>query len=458
MENLKIFDRGDYRVIFNGKDMTLKVLPLKDRYPGGAPYGGEGMEVPLRPPGTGDPARSPIDRLVALPRSEECCIEEEYGRRPFLHRLSLNVSNLCNMACRYCYANGGPYYTSGMLMDRNTALNSVNFTRRSFSKVELLNFFGGEPTLNEEAIELTCEYFLYLRSKEIIPYLPRFGLTTNGYVLSNRMLHIMRSHNFGVCVSLDGPKDIHDQLRVRSDGTGTYDAISKNVETILDMGIIPEFECTYTAEHLRKGIDLVALMDFFYDTFGNRTLHCPMVSVNQGSEMHIPLEDVEKLYTDAIRYSVHNLMRDIPNSISTCARYLNSLVTATPIGNYCPAGKSSLTINADGNIYACFMLMQGTGFSFGNVNSESPSFEPPDAIGRLLSYSNKWQNPACQECWAQPLCFGCLGEDIAREGFCIRRSAMQNQSELCDLKRRVAEVFLTSVADAATRDPKQNGT
>jgi uncharacterized protein len=250
-----------------------------------------------------------------------------------------------------------------------------------------------------------------------------------------------------VTVSLDGPKEIHDRLRVGKNDSGTYNAIVENIKAIIGMGIIPEFECTYTGEHYRSGIDLVALMDFFYDNYQCRTLHCPMVIAEPNSRWFIPLEAATELYVDAIRYSMRNLAQKTAKSLSVATRLLNSLATKTPICHYCPAGKSTLTINADGNIYSCFMLMRGTGFCLGNVNGEEHGLGHPDSIGTLLEDANKWQNPACRDCWAQSLCFGCLGEDLAREGPGVHRSAIPGRSSLCDFKRRLMEVFLVSSAE-----------
>jgi len=431
--NLKIFECGEYVAIFNGDDMTLKLLPLK-KYS----FSSQGQ--------------TNLNSVLPVHASEIYKNEGKIDERPAIHRLSLNVSNLCNMACKYCYANGGNYYTNGMLMDKRTAFNSVNFAYRNFSAIELINFFGGEPTLNEEIIELVCEFCIYLHAKGMMPYLPRFGLTTNGYIISSRMFDLLRRYNFSVSVSTDGPKMIHDKFRISKEHSGTFDAVANNIRSIIRMGIIPEFECTYTSEHYRMGIDLAALMDFFYDNFGCRTLHCPMVIAESNSPLPVPLNTAVRLYSDAIRYSIHNLMDGVPKSISIATRLLNNLTNRIPIYHYCPAGKSSITVNADGNIYACFMLMRGRGFCFGNVNGNCHEFGNPNVIGILLENADKWKDPDCQSCWAKSLCFGCLGEDIARGGTAIQRSVILGQSGICDSKRKLIEVFLMSVADAYVRE------
>jgi uncharacterized protein len=358
------------------------------------------------------------------------------------------------MKCAYCYANNGVYYSEGMMMDRKTALNAINFAVGNFSMIELINFFGGEPSLNEGLIELVCEYTLYLYNKGIIRYLPRFGLTTNGYAISRHMFRILSTYNFSISISLDGPKEIHDRLRTNKNNSGTYDSIKRNIEKIIEMGIAPEFECTYTGEHYKRGIDLIAIMDFFYDNFRCGTIHSPLIITKPNNCYFLPIETAMKLYSDAIRNSIWNLTCGVSKSISMVKRLLNSLTTRIPISEYCPAANSSITINADGNIYACFMLMHRLGYSFGNVNSEQSSFKSPDLINTILKDSNKWKNEACQKCWAQSLCFGCLGEDLTREGNPIHRSEIPGECKLCDFKRELIKVFLISIAEVNYRKLK----
>lgn len=442
--SLKMFKDDQHIIVFNGGDLTLKVLSLEtynsyienpDKL-----QNRERLSSLISPQLNQDVLSSPLEYMSIH--------EPTQGELPFLDRLTLNVSNACNMACKYCYANAGTYYTHGMQMNRDTALNAVNFAAKNFAAIRHFNFFGGEPTLNPPIIEMVCEYFIYLHNQGILSHLPKFGLTTNCYAMSKEMLQILCKYEFSVSVSLDGPKEIHDHLRVSQRGIGTYDAIVENIGKMIDIGISPEFECTYTAEHYRKGYDLVALMDFFYDTFRSRTLHAPMVISDPGNPWFISLDIATKLYSEAIRYSIFNLIHNTPKSISIATRLLNSMATQTPITYYCPAGKALITINADGNIFACFMLMHGKGFCLGNVNGQAHKYGAPDIISNLLKEANKWQNPDCQNCWARSLCFGCLGEDLSRENSVIHRSSVTGVSKLCDFKRALIEVFLKSVANA----------
>jgi uncharacterized protein len=392
-------------------------------------------------------------------------------QRPSLDRFTLTVANVCNLGCSYCYASGGTYYnTKGLMMTRETVLNALNQAARAYSRIEHINFFGGEPTMNRNLIEVACEYTRFLYEKGVLSHLPTFGITTNGYELNDRILELLVGYGFNVTLSLDGPEVIHDLKRPTKTGKGSYKEVSRNAKRLLDCGLEVEFECTFSADHLKMGFTVVSLMDFFHQEFKCHTLHCPIVSASPQSPEFIPLDTCLNLQGDAIEYSLLNLAHGIPNTVSIAVRMLNSLINKAPIGNYCPAGRTEATINADGKIYACFMLMQKQAYNFGTVNrpqddstkspngiaDESGVGSEKDVIESFIADSDKSRNPACQKCWAQPLCHGCLGEDFERYQGHVIRSEIPGISSFCDFKRGLAERFLRSLASAYEVSSQQN--
>jgi uncharacterized protein len=431
-----IIAKGDILAVYNDIDLSLRVFRKQVKINNSIPW--------------------PKDiEILANPEYDSCADHQEGLLRdtlnaderqpPLLRKLSLVVSNKCNMACTYCYAKGGLYYTDGLMMDEMTALRALNFVRRNYSGVEHINFFGGEPTMNFPIIKLVCEYAGYLYDRGLLTMLPRFGITTNGYVLEGNVLDFLRNYNFSVCISLDGPEEIHDRLRVTKARAGTYSAVADTIHRMQDYGIMPEFECTYTAEHDRNGLDVKALIDFFAENFRCRTLHCPPVITEPGNTLSLSIDRAAELYAEAVAYSIRNLGQGISRSLSVANRLLISLASRRPQYYYCPAGGRSLTINADGALFACFMIMDEAALSFGNVNDEVRQFHGyPAPLRDILHQSNKWHNPACRDCWALSLCFGCIGEDRAYK---TTRSSVPGASPWCDFRRKVRESFLTAVAE-----------
>lgn len=63
-------------------------------------------------------------------------------------RITLHISNDCNLRCKYCYASGGNYKMKRSLMTTDTAKQFYDFCIHHFSHIEKIVFFGGEPCLN----------------------------------------------------------------------------------------------------------------------------------------------------------------------------------------------------------------------------------------------------------------------------------------------------------------------
>lgn len=439
-ENIKIIEFKYYTAIFDKADLSLNLYP-QDQFHDKM-IRKNIVRLVKKFPEINDSLKNLGLKYFLINKNSD----STNNRRPSLHRLSINVSNLCNLACRYCYANEGEYYTGGRLMDKSTAINAVAFVFSNFDYIHHINFFGGEPTLNEPIIELIYKYVKLLQSKGVISYFPSFGITTNGYILSDKMLEMIRDYNFSTCISLDGPNEIHDKLRIGKCGQNTHSSVVSNINRIKNSNISPEFECTYTREHFDNGISLIKLMDYFYDNFGCRILHCPLVVCDSCNDLYVPYEQASKIYSDAIHYSIHNLTNGIPKTLSFVVRILNSLDNKKPITDYCSAGESLIAINADGKIFPCFMLMDQENYCLGNVNDEKANLSISNSLIELLLSTEKCKNESCKMCWAQPLCFGCLGEDIAR-GNIGCRSSIYGNSNSCDFKRSMIEATLKSIAE-----------
>src|SRR5207237_766312 len=60
-----------------------------------------------------------------------------------------------------------------------------------------------------------------------------FSLTTNATLLTPEIIAFLSENHIGVTVSMDGPKEMHDQLRVFANGRGSYDIIEPRVRALI---------------------------------------------------------------------------------------------------------------------------------------------------------------------------------------------------------------------------------
>jgi len=92
----------------------------------------------------------------------------------------------------------------------------------------LLNYYGGEPLLNPQAIEyISSEMQKWCKLKGI-----DFAITmqTNGYLMTPELINKLKKFNLSkVRISIDGTQANHDRNRPLRGGGGTFERIIKNI-------------------------------------------------------------------------------------------------------------------------------------------------------------------------------------------------------------------------------------
>ncbi|HOR01473.1 MAG TPA: 4Fe-4S cluster-binding domain-containing protein, partial [Anaerolineae bacterium] len=177
-----------------------------------------------------------LGELAAL-RSQGFLSEEvsppTTGLQGPLVNLTLNVAHRCNLSCVYCFAGQGPYGGEASLMNKPTAQRAIDvfLDQPSVAAKPSITFFGGEPLLNVPVIEFAIAYATReaaKRGKQI-----SFTITTNGTLLSRRIVDLLKQHHVSIMVSIDGPKGIQDQLRrPRRSNRSSYDMVAARMKML----------------------------------------------------------------------------------------------------------------------------------------------------------------------------------------------------------------------------------
>ena len=64
--------------------------------------------------------------------------------------------------------------------------------------------------------------------KRLITKIPDYTMVTNGVLIDEKMAKIIAKHNIRLTISIDGPSEIHDILRLDKNGNGTFE-MCKNI-------------------------------------------------------------------------------------------------------------------------------------------------------------------------------------------------------------------------------------
>ncbi len=144
----------------------------------------------------------------------------------------------CNLACEYCYylEKKGLYpaepkqLMSDALLEKfiQEYLQSQTMSEVSFT------WHGGEPLLRsigfyKKALALQREYG---RGRHI-----ENCIQTNGTLLNDEWCRFFRENNFLVGVSIDGPKEFHDEYRIAKGGQPTFARVMKGISLLKKHGV-----------------------------------------------------------------------------------------------------------------------------------------------------------------------------------------------------------------------------
>lgn len=155
------------------------------------------------------------------------------------HMMIKPAGSACNLNCTYCFYLGkatlpkgpGPGRMSDETLDRLTREYIAGVTGPEV----VFSWQGGEPTLMgldffRRAVALQAKYAKPNQSVEN-------DLQTNGTLLDEEWCRFLKEHRFLVGVSIDGPRDIHDQCRVEKGGGPTFDRVMAAICLLKKHGI-----------------------------------------------------------------------------------------------------------------------------------------------------------------------------------------------------------------------------
>ncbi|MDR4509638.1 MAG: radical SAM protein [Candidatus Brocadiaceae bacterium] len=330
---------------------------------------------------------------------------EDLSRLP-VHALSLNIAQRCNLKCVYCYGNEGEYGEEG-LMDKKTAFRSVDWLieRSGETKKLAINFFGGEPLLNFPLMRKVVEY-AEKRSGKLGKEI-RFGITTNGTLLSNEIITYLKEHKISPLISFDGPAQ--DINRPFKDGQGSFAAVASNIKKLLTA--MPDASCRATVtdnEHPSSISEAIKKIGF-------STCHVSEATPGLLNKTGIGktgnlLRMLEYYETEAceVLHGIKN--RDDKNRFSVIARIIEQIFLKRKRYYGCGAGRGYLSVSSSGGVYPCHRFAGDEGTKLSNVFNGALDRE-------VYQRGIVARREECSSCWVKYFCGGgCLYVNKAVHG------------------------------------------
>jgi uncharacterized protein len=335
-----------------------------------------------------------------------------------LQSLVMNLTNQCNLSCQYCYEFGDDKVATPdgkpKFMDLETAKASVDFLLEQSSgrKAVHITFFGGETLMNFPLL------------KEVVTYANEqaaaqgrsvdFSLTTNATLLTPAIIEFLSEHRIGVTVSMDGPPELHDKLRVFANGRGSYDIIEPRVRALIQGHRTRPITARVT---LTKGVtDVVRIYRHLKDELGFHEIGFAPVTTSPDRLYAINergmdgvLEQFHVLADEYLEYALRGEMHGFTNVSDTIAELYQGVNKSHP----CGAGLGLMGVGPSGDIAPCHRFVDSDTHSLGNIATGVDREKQTDFLARGHIHA-KYE---CQTCWARPLCAGgCHHEAFVRYG------------------------------------------
>ena len=356
-----------------------------------------------------------IDEDILYSRDQyEDIAHSSMDDRDYIKAVCLNIIHGCNLRCKYCFADEGEYNGHKGVMSVETAKKAIDYVvKRSGPRRNIeIDLFGGEPTMIMDKVK---EIIAYARENEKAwKKNIRFTMTTNATLLDEEMMDFMDKEMGNIILSLDGRKEVNDNVRIKVDGSGSYDDILPNIKRMIE-------KRDKSKHYYVRGTFTGANTDFYEDVKamvneGFREISIEPVVLEKGhllelKEEHLPeiFENYDKLYNEMARrkkegdeFNFYHFNIDLNGGPCVYKRISG-----------CGAGFEYVAITPQGEVYPCHQFVGKEEFKLGSIYDDTYDTE----LGKKFKKAHIYNKPKCKECWARFYCSGgCQSNNFAFNG------------------------------------------
>jgi len=324
--------------------------------------------------------------------------------RDYIKAICLNVIHGCNLRCKYCFADEGEYHGHGGVMSADTAKKAIDYViKRSGPRKNIeIDLFGGEPTLIMDTIK---EIIQYARdNEEKWKKNVRFTMTTNATLLTPEMMDYMDKEMGNIILSLDGRQDVNDNVRIKADGSGSYNDIIPNIKEMIKRrtkGKTYYVRGTFTRQNTDFYEDVMAMVNE-----GFRELSIEPVVLENGHPLSLREEDIDTIFDNYDKLYEEMARRKREGNDEFKFYHFNIDLQGGPCVykriSGCGAGFEYVAITPQGDVYPCHQFVGKEEFKLGSIYDDTYDTE----LSKKFKTAHIYNKPKCRECWAKFYCSG----------------------------------------------------
>ena len=332
----------------------------------------------------------------------ESYVGEVKKRKTVVKALCLHIAHDCNLACKYCFAEEGEYHGRRALMSYEVGRKALDFLiRNSGSRRNLeVDFFGGEPLMNWQVVK---DLVAYGREQEKVHDKHfRFTVTTNGVLLNDEIQEFINKEMDNVVLSLDGRKEINDQMRPFRNGKGSYDLIVPKFQKLAESRNQEKYYIrgTFTRNNLDFSNDILHFADL-----GFKQMSIEPVVGEESDPYAIREEDIPKICEEYDKLAKIMIEREKEGKGFHFFHFMIDLEGGPCISKRlsgCGSGTEYLAVTPWGDLYPCHQFVGKEEFLMGNVDEGIAKPEMAEEFRGCSVYSKE----KCKDCFAKFYCSG----------------------------------------------------
>lgn len=326
----------------------------------------------------------------------------QYSVASPIKAMCLHIAHDCNLRCAYCFASTGDFGGGRKLMPLDIGRRAIDFLlEKSGDRENLeLDFFGGEPLMNFDVVK---EIVRYARSKEAEYHKRfRFTITTNGMLLDDDKIAFINQEMSNVVLSVDGRKEINDQVRKRVDGSGCYDKIMPAFKKLVAARGDKEYYVrgTFTKYNLDFSEDVFSLYKEGFDQISVEPVVCDAKEPYALTE-----RELSAIFCEYERLSARILENEAAGGKFNFFHFMLDLdqgPCAIKRLRGCGCGNEYVAITPDGDIYPCHQFVGIENYRMGNLLAGTFDMD----IKAEFAAAHVYTKPECRQCWAKFYCSG----------------------------------------------------
>jgi len=315
------------------------------------------------------------------------------------HWFILNISHDCNMSCSYCFANNGTYQSTSIMSSTTAKLAIDWIVNTSLAKTYTIQFFGGEPLMNEAALYESIPYALS-KARQFSKRL-EIHISTNGTIGFLPLGEALRRNPHKITVSLDGPPSLQNVNRPLKGNGQSYDLVTRNVRDYIEL---------YGASHISaratwqaKKSNLIDVAETLSELGFHQFAIGRVTSSTNSDRIDNPaaLIGMFESYLQLAGWYVEQLNRGKSFKVQPLYSLMHSILHSRISRFPCRVGIRKWCITPDGSIFPCHRFVGEKKYFLGNL------LEIQFANDRAKELSKRVASlpSICNKCWAKYWCY-----------------------------------------------------